>query len=128
GARAPSASRNVCSRRRRAARRSVLDPPRRGVDIGAAAAYEAAERDGAILRERHGKARRRTDRDEDRTTGDRRFLNELEREAPAHAEHVSGERQPAGAERPPDHLVERVVPADVLARAEQIAGRGEEAR
>ena len=39
----------------------------------------------------------------------------------------SRERQAAVEERPADHLVERVVPADVLARAEQLAGRGEEA-
>ena len=66
-------------------------------------------------------ARRRTDGDEQRATGDGRLLHELERQPAADAEDRSLERKQPVAERPADHLVERVVPADVLAQAEQLA-------
>ena len=56
--------------------------------------------------------------------GKRRLLDELERETPAEAEDRVAERQQAGAERPADDLVERVVPADVLAHADEPRRRG----
>ena len=61
----------------------------------------------------------RADRDEHRAAGDGRFLDELEREPPADAEHVVGERQEPLEERPADDLVHRVVAADVLAHAQE---------
>ena len=39
---------------------------------------------------------------------------------------MAGQRQPALAQRPADHLVDGVVPADVLAHAEQLAVGGEQ--
>ena len=106
--------------------RQLLDPPRLGVDVAPAAADEAAERDAAVGGELDREARRRADRDEDRTARDRRLLHELEREPAAHAEHVLGERQQPVEERPADDLVHRVVAADVLARAQQLARGVEE--
>jgi len=41
---------------------------------------------------------------------------------------VAGQWQPSGPQRPPDHLVDRVVPADVLAQAHQLTRRGEQSR
>ena len=53
------------------------------------------------------------------------LLHELEREAPAHAEHVTGEREPAVEQRPADDLVHRVVAPDVLPDEHELA-RGRE--
>ena len=52
----------------------------------------------------------------------RRLLHELERQPSAHAQDVVGERQQAVDERPADHLVHRVVAADVLTRMHELAG------
>ena len=101
------------------------DPPRLRVDVDGAAADEAAERDAAVGGEVDGEARRRADRDENRATGDGGLLDELEREPPADAEHVLGERQQPLPKGPADDLVHRVVPADVLAHA-QAARRSRE--
>ena len=92
------------------------DAPRLAVDVHPALADEAAERDAAVARELDGERRRRADGDEQRTARDGRLLHELEREPAADAEDRVGERQPAVEERPADHLVHRVVPADVLAQ------------
>jgi hypothetical protein len=56
--------------------------PRLRVDVRRAAAHEAAQRDAAVARELDREARRRADRDEHRAAGDRRLLDELEREPP----------------------------------------------
>src|SRR5512144_552582 len=40
-------------------------------------------------------------------------------DAPANEQHVSGQRQPIGAQHRADHLVRGVVPADVLAQANE---------
>ena len=122
---------------RRTARRSVRprsrrsdpqpsDAPRLGVDVERAVADEAAERDPAVGCELDGERRRRADGDEQRAAGDGRLLDELEREAAADAEERAGERQQPVEERAADDLVERVVAADVLAHAEQLAVGGEE--
>jgi len=105
----------------------LLAPPRLAVDVHAAVADEAAESDAAILGELDREAGRRADRDEDRAAGDGGFLDELERESSAHAQDRVGERQQACAEGPADDLVHRVVAADVLACAKQVAVHAEEA-
>ena len=89
------------------------------VDVHPAAADEAAERHAAIAGELDRERRRRADRDEKRATGDGRLLHELEREPAADAQHGIRERQAPSAERPANDLVHRVVPADVLAEAEE---------
>src|SRR5579862_2879343 len=131
--RAPSATRTGCSSRPRAGSRSdrcssARDPPRLGVDVRRPATDEAAESDAAVGGELDGEARGRADRDENRATGDGGFLHELEREPATHAEHMLRERQEVLPERPADDLVQRVVAADVLARAQELAARGEEPR
>ena len=85
-AQAPSATRTSCSRRRRGGRRSALDAPWLGVDVHAAAANEAAQRDAAVRCELDRERRRRADRDEERAAGDGCLLHELEREPAADAE------------------------------------------
>src|SRR5205085_8666569 len=55
------------------------------------------------------------------------LLDELEREPAADAENGALEWEQAFEDRPADDLVHRVVAADVLAHAEQPAGRVEEA-
>jgi hypothetical protein len=59
---------------------------------------------------------------------DERLLHDLVARAPAHHEDVRGEREPALQERPTHHFVDRVVPPDVLARAYEMAVRGEQSR
>ena len=63
--------------------------------------------------------RRRADADEDRGAGDRRLLDELERQPPADAEDALAQREQPVEQRAADDLVHRVVAADVLARDEQ---------
>ena len=92
---------------------------RRRVHADAVVARPAAERDPLRLGQLDREARRRADADEDRAAGERGLLHELEREPAAEAEDRVAQRQPAGAERPADDLVERVVPADVLAHADE---------
>ena len=65
------------------------------------------------------------DGDEDRGARAGRLLHELEREAPAHAQHVTCEREPAVEQRPADDLVHRVVAPDVLPDDDELA-RGRE--
>ena len=89
------------------------------VDVRAAVADEAGEGDAAVLGELDRERRRSPDCDDDRTAGDRSLLHELEREPPAHAEDVIAKRQETVEEGPSDHLVHRVVTADVLARAHE---------
>src|ERR671935_382973 len=78
GARGPWARRTGCSLRRRGGPPSARDPPRLAVDVHAAVANEAAERDPAVLGELDREARGRADRDEDRAPGDGGLLDELE--------------------------------------------------
>ena len=90
-------------------------------------AHEAAEGDAAVLCELDGETRGRADCDDEWATHDGGFLHELERQAAADAENVVPQRQQAGCMRRADHLVQRVVPADVLAHAQQRARGVEEA-
>src|SRR5439155_1333709 len=83
--RGPWESRSGYLRRQRAERRSGVDAPWLGVDVQPPVAREAAERKSAVTPELDGEARGRADGDHDRAAGDRRLLDELEREAPAHA-------------------------------------------
>ena len=81
--------------------RQTDDAPRLGVDVQPPVADEAAERDAAVARELDGERRRRADGDEDRAAGDRRLLDELERQAAADAEDRAGSgSRPSSNARP----------------------------
>src|SRR5262245_23016482 len=126
--RGPAAPRSASAPRRGGGSPSVLDPPRLGVDVHPAGAHKTAERYRPIAGQVDGEARGRSDGDEDWTPGHRRLLHELERESPADAQHRLPEWQEPGQKGPADYLVHRVVPADVLAPATELAAGVEEAR
>ena len=84
-------------RSRPRARRSGGDALGPRVDVRAAVADEAGERDAPVLGELDRKRRGSADRDDDRAAGDRGLLHELEREPPAHAQDVIA--RAAGARR-----------------------------
>src|SRR5947209_17384236 len=98
-----------------------------GVDVDAVAAGEAGEGEAAVGGEVDGEGGGGSDADEDRRAGDGGLLDELEGEAPADAEDPVVEGKGAVEERAADDLVHRVVAPDVLADAEQLARRREEA-
>ena len=79
----------------------VAHPPRVGVDVHRPAPREAAQRDALLGGERDGQRAGRAHGDEDRRARDGGLLHELEREAPAHAQHVpcNGSR-PSSSARP----------------------------
>src|SRR5690606_33635238 len=97
-----------------------------GVDGRAAVAHETDEGDSGALRELDGETRDARDGRDERYARAVGFLDDLEADAPAHLEGVRGERQAASPKRVADHLVDRVVSADVLAEREELAGRAEE--
>ena len=66
-----------------------------------------------------GQTRRRGNGRDDRNPGSERFLHHLERNAPAQQQNLAVEREAIREQRPADQFVERVVPADVLARTEE---------
>ena len=109
-------------------RRHATIRGRARVDGAAAVADEAHERDAPVVRQLDGERRRGADGDEDRAAGDCRLLDELEREPAADAEDRFGERHEPLAERPAEHLVHRVVAADVLTHAEELSVRREQPR
>src|SRR5207248_4187295 len=96
------------------------------VDVDSTLADEPAERHAAIHGELDRQTGGRADRDEQRTAGDGGLLDELEREPPADAEDGAREGKQPRTERPADHLVHRVVAADVLAQAPELAALVEE--
>src|SRR5207244_7480490 len=79
---------------------SAADSGRSAVDVQTAVADESAERYSLRLGQIDREARRGADRDEDRASGHRRLLNELEREAAADAEDRVAHREQAFAESP----------------------------
>ena len=103
-------------------------PPWFAIDRQPPVADEAAERDPTIPRELDRERGGSSDGGEDRAAGDRGLLHELEREPPTDAEEELAEREQALEERPADDLVERVVPADVLPRAQELTTQCEEPR
>src|SRR2546423_2048137 len=64
-------------------------------------------------------ARRRRHRAQHGYAGHRGLLHELERQSPRHEQHVIAEWQVTPEQRVADELVERIVPADVLAHRQQ---------
>ena len=71
-------------------------------------------------RDRNRQARRGRNGCHDRHSGRRGLLRDLEARATAHDEDAIVQRQSILKQRPADHLVDRVVPADVLPDREQI--------
>jgi ATP-dependent Clp protease protease subunit len=98
------------------------------VDVHRATAREAAQRQASVAGQRDGERGGRAHADEDRSPGDRRLLDQLERQAAAHAQHARVQRQVAVEQHAPDDLVQRVVAPDVLAHRQRRAVRVEQAR
>ena len=104
-----------------AAEVAQVDPLVVGVDVEAVAAQEADERHAEPVRGLDREVRRSRDRGDDRDAGDGRLLDDLEADPAADHEDPAVERHRLGQDLRPDQLVERVVPADVLAQREQLA-------
>ena len=105
-----------------------VDPLVVGVDVEAVAAQEADERHAEPVGCLDREVRRGRDRGDDRDAGDRRLLDDLEADPAADHQDPVVERHRLREDLRADQLVERVVPADVLAQREQLAGRREQAR
>jgi alpha-1,2-mannosyltransferase len=99
-----------------------------GVDVHRLAAQEPHQGQPGLLGQLSGQRGRRGDGGEQRYPGQHRLLHQFERRPAADQQRVPGQRKPAREQRPPDHLVDRVVPADVLADGDQLTGRGEQPR
>ena len=97
------------------------------VDVHRTAAGEPAEREAAVERQIHGQGGGCADSHEDRRAGHRGLLHELERDSPGHAEDRFAQRDAPFPQRPPDDLVHRVVPPDVLVQRDRPAVRVEQA-
>ena len=106
----------------------VPNPLRAAVDVEATVANEAEERHVGVAREIGGEARRGPDGGENRNARRERLLHELVAGAPAHEDQALAERHRPRQPLRPDHLVDRVVTADVLAHVEHVARRIEERR
>ncbi len=83
---------------------------------------DEAEHGQAVLPgQAHGQARRGAHGRQDGDAGHHRLLHQLEARPAADQQHGLGERRAAGEELAADQLVQGVVPADVLAQAQQVA-------
>src|SRR5687768_4329030 len=98
-----------------------LDPVRARVDIADVATHETQERHVGVARELDRQARRRRDRGDEGNARHDCLLDNLEGSAPAHEQHAIGERYPVQEQLPADHLVDRVVAADVFGAGHQPA-------
>src|SRR2546430_5256685 len=92
------------------------DPLGRGVDVEPVVPQEADKCHPEAFRGRDGEARGSADRGEDRDARRDRLLHDLISSAAAHRQHRPLERQPAIEQGAPNDLVDRVMPADVLAK------------
>ena len=101
--------------------RLLRDPRRMRVDVEAAAADEADQRDAGFLGQLDRQARRRRHRGDERHAGQPRLLQDLERGAAADEQQRVAGRQPAGQQPPADDLVDGVVPPDVLGGVDDVA-------
>ena len=99
-----------------------------GVHRRPVAPAEPDEGHPGLLRQVHGERRRGAHRRHHGDPGHRRLLHELERRPARHLQDGPPQRQPALAQRPAHDLVHGVVPAHVLAQAQQLAGGGEQSR
>src|SRR5438105_4347739 len=90
-----------------------------GVHIASIRPHEPEQRHPTLARQLDGQTRWRTDRGEHRQPGHERFLNQLEAHSAADDEYSLMSRQSARQELGADHLVERIVSADVLAQHHQ---------
>ena len=97
------------------------------VDIERRPAHETEQGDAGVLREFYGETRRRRHGADDGNAGQKRFLNDLVRRPAADEKHRVGERQPSVEQHAADHLVDRVMPADVLRQYFERAGSIEQA-
>ena len=74
---------------------SVEDPVRVRVDVDTRAARKTAQGQTAVLGDRDGQRARGADANQDRRSGHRRLLHELERQAAADTQDLSRERAPS---------------------------------
>lgn len=75
----------------------------------------------AFTREAHGQRGRCRHRRDDRDPGRKRFLHDFKRGTSTDEKNVSIERQESIEQRPPDHLVDRIVPANIFPDDDQFA-------
>src|SRR5215208_2704371 len=109
-----------------AARRSISETARSGVEVERAVAHEAAEQHAPLARQVDRERGRRADGHDSREARQARLLDELERSPAAQAGEDAWKREFACEEPRADRLVHRVVSADVLAQHDQLAVGGEE--
>src|SRR5260370_11424970 len=116
-------------RRRTIAETSALCKPLRArVNVEAIAAQESGQGLIEFWRQRDGQAGRRADGGQKWNARPNRLLDDLVARAPAYDQQHCGGGQAALEEQPSDHLVDRVVPADVLAQCHDFAIRIGQAR
>src|SRR5258708_3544098 len=106
---------------------ALCKPLRARVDIEAIAAKESDQGLVEFPRQRHSQAGWRADGGQQWNARRDRLLDNLVSSAPAHDKQHCGRGQAAVEEQPSDHLVDRVVAADVLAQCDDCAIRIEEA-
>src|SRR5216684_7218684 len=115
-------------RRRTIAQTSALCKPFRArVDIEAIATKEPDQGLVEFLRQRDGQAGWRAHGGQQWNARPDRLLDDLVSGPPAHDQQHSRGGQAAVEEQPSDHLVDRVVAADVLAQCDDLAIRIEQA-
>src|SRR5437879_5413381 len=114
-----STSFSSCERR---SARQIHDALCTGVDVESVSAGETDEGHAEFLRDGHGEAGRRPDRDHEGNARDGGLLQDLEAAPSAHREDRTGQGSPTGEERLPDDLVDRVVSPDILAKSRELTG------
>ena len=104
------------------------DPVGPAVDVHRIPAQERHQRQPGLGGELHRQRRRRRHRASTGIPAITAFWVELEGGSPAHQQHGAGQRDTVRFQRPADHLVDGVVPADVLAHRQQRAVAAEQCR
>ena len=98
------------------------------VDIARCPSQETDEAQSEASGQARGEAARRGDPHEVGDPGGQRLLDELVARPAADEQDVVGQRDPLPEDRPAHELVERVVPPDVLARADELPVQREQPR
>jgi hypothetical protein len=98
------------------------------VDVHRAASDEADERHAGLGGQVDRERGRRGHRGQGRDARPQRLLGQLERRPAADLQDATAQREPVLPQRPSDDLVDRVVPVDVLAQAQQLPIAGEQPR